>query len=162
MRKEEDNYGIITHDFPVWRERANFIISIDLVGDDVPDKWKREQLWARETGDNIFELCCIPFFAYGLALGDYVETKPKGAKRFLVDKVLKPKGHTTFRIWFLDLRKWALVIEEIQTLGCFVEIRWDKSQLIAVDAPTIEKRASLESYMSGLQADGTATYELAS
>jgi hypothetical protein len=32
-----------------------------------------EQLWARQVGDRHFELCCIPYFVYDLALGDVVE-----------------------------------------------------------------------------------------
>jgi hypothetical protein len=31
-------------------------------------------LWARQVGDRRFEICCIPFFLYDVALGDVVET----------------------------------------------------------------------------------------
>lgn len=60
------------HREPMWRERSNFIIAtaIDSANTDI----STEQLWARKVDDRHFELCCIPFFAYDLALGDVVET----------------------------------------------------------------------------------------
>lgn len=84
---------------PIWREKADYIIGASVPplhksSDDKP--W--EQLWARKINERNFELCCIPFFAYGLALGDEVVTNEDN----MISKVSKKSGNTTMRIWFTD------------------------------------------------------------
>jgi hypothetical protein len=60
---------IATHKDPVWRDRANFIIRVDLTPFGLTGNC--EQLWTRtEDGGQTYEVCCIPFFTYGIALGD--------------------------------------------------------------------------------------------
>lgn len=60
-----------THGDPVWRERANFIAQIDLSHHGMdPDTY--EQLWTRTDDRSAFEVCCLPFFTYGIALGDVI------------------------------------------------------------------------------------------
>jgi hypothetical protein len=79
------------HEGPVWRDRANFI-----VGAPLSEEGRAEQLWARQLGGERFEICCIPFFVYDLALGDVVETD---AAQNIV-RVVEPSGRFVFRIWF--------------------------------------------------------------
>ncbi|NOV98762.1 hypothetical protein HDG69_003357 [Isoptericola halotolerans] len=55
------------HDEPAWRERASFIVHAAL-----PEQGRYEQLWCRQVSDDTFEVCCIPFFLYDVALGDLV------------------------------------------------------------------------------------------
>lgn len=161
METNGGNKKIVTHDFPAWREKANFIIGIRLLDPGIADLAESEQIWARQIEENVFEVCCVPFFAYGIALGDLVSTIADKGEEYVINEIVERKGHTTYRIWFLDVQRWDSIVEEIKGLGCSVEVRWEKSKLIAVDAPTIEKKSSLEFYMSKLQADGTATCELA-
>lgn len=61
---------IATHSDPVWRDKTNYIIRVELDSHGMPGS--AEQLWARTDDQRTFELCCIPFFTYGLALGDRV------------------------------------------------------------------------------------------
>jgi hypothetical protein len=77
------------HEGPVWRDRANFI-----VGAPLSEEGRAEQLWARQLGGERFEICCIPFFVYDLALGDVVETD---AAQNIV-RVVEPSGRFVFRI----------------------------------------------------------------
>lgn len=84
---------------PIWRDKADFFIRasvppLDPSSDDKP--W--EQLWARKINQTRFELCCIPFFAYGFALGDEVETN----NDYMIVDVSKKSGNRTIRIWFTD------------------------------------------------------------
>lgn len=59
------------HRDPVWRDGADFIIAARIdPGDTGVDT---EQLWARRIDDGRHELCCIPFFAYDLALGEHAQ-----------------------------------------------------------------------------------------
>ncbi len=102
-----ENDGVITHDFPVWRKKANFILALNLEESDVPKNWKWEQIWAMQVENNIFEVCCIPFFAYGVALGDLVTTHTLNGKQYVVNKVVERKGHSTFRIWFQNMDRWT-------------------------------------------------------
>lgn len=155
-----DSLRIVTHDFPAWREKANFIIASRL-GEElgIDDIFDWEQLWGRSISENTFELCCIPFFAYNLALGDIVETCPFESRTFVVKRLLESRGHKTFRLVFRDLDNWATIVDEIRTIGCLVEPRWNLSKVIAIDASTPEHISDLERYLEGLGSG--ASWEIA-
>jgi hypothetical protein len=74
-----------THKEPVWRGRANFIINAKL-----PEDGRFEQLWVRKVAEDAFELCCIPFFLYDVALGDVVQTRESGGRKYMLARVVKP------------------------------------------------------------------------
>ncbi len=150
----------ITHDFPVWREKANFILAVRLSNQpDVSQQWKWEQLWARQIEENIFEICCIPFFAYGLAIGDLVTTTPKEEKQYVIDKVIKKSGYQTFRIWILDVNKKDSIIEKLTSLRYLVEVRGQNSKLIAINSMNNEASQILEKYLTDLEFAGELNYE---
>jgi hypothetical protein len=69
--------GFVLHPEPVWRDRADFVVHAELPEADRPKRF--EQLWARQLAEREFELCCIPFFIYDVALGDVVRTSPSGS-----------------------------------------------------------------------------------
>jgi hypothetical protein len=74
------------HPEPVRRDRANFIVRARL-----PEPGRAEQLWGRQLDERSFELCCIPFFLYDVALGDIVATDAA----YEVQQVVEPRaGHT--------------------------------------------------------------------
>jgi hypothetical protein len=154
------NNQIIVHDFPAWREHSNFIIAAKLVEPDSPNEWRWEQIWARKIDENLFEICCIPFFTYGLALGDLINTKPSNGRQYVINEIVEKSGHITYRIWFLNTGNWNGIIDDITNLGCIVEVRWEKSKLIAVDAPNFEIKEKLELYLTELESKGSAKCEL--
>lgn len=124
MTSATEAQQIKIHANPVWRSRANFIVAIKL--DEVGF---REQLWARQVADRRFELCCIPFFAYDLALGDVVETD----NCYTIRKVVKPSGRYVFRAWFGEAGgSHAEVIEALERVGAQTECY--STNLIAIDA----------------------------
>lgn len=151
---------VITHDFPVWREKANFILAVRLIDPDIPKQWKWEQIWARQINENLFEICCVPFFAYGLALGDIINSKSSDDKQYIVNEIVKKSGHTTYRIWFTITDNWNNIIEDITEIGCLVEVRWEKSKLISVDAPDFETKEKLELYLTDLESREIAKCEI--
>ena len=55
-----------------------------------------EQLWTTRVGENRFELCCIPFFAYDLALGDVV--RADAATGYVVQAVEQRSGNGVVRV----------------------------------------------------------------
>ena len=123
--------NIATHEAPVWGQKADFLIRADLAGHGLPG-WC-EQLWAHQIEDFAFEICCIPFFIYGIALGDVVETKAD----FTIDRVLEKSGHRTLRIAVANqeeqdelhvvLHDWAA------STGLLYE--WQAPGYLAVDLP---------------------------
>lgn len=72
---------IATHDNPVWRSKANFLIAADLSENGL--EGASEQLWARREADNEFIICCIPFFTYGISLGDHVATFMDESRKYI-------------------------------------------------------------------------------
>ena len=134
--------NFVTHPDPVWRERADFVISDAL---DEPDHF--EQLWARRVADDRFEVCCIPFFLYDVALGDEVETAPDGGRRYVVSRVARPSGHYTFRVRFgpaVDGR--GEVVRRLTELGALLE--WSSDTLLAVDVPTATQAQEVADFLA--------------
>ena len=80
--------------------RADFIIGADISA--YSDDATYEQLWARQLDEKTFEVCCIPFFIYDLALGDVVETATREHRRYCIDRVVEGSGRFVFRVWFGD------------------------------------------------------------
>lgn len=58
---------------PVWRDRTNYIVKLDLTEHGMPGDF--EQCWTRTEDQRLFELCCIPFFTYGQSLGDILKVE---------------------------------------------------------------------------------------
>lgn len=77
----------------VHRHPANLIIGTAIDPGDTD--MTTEQLWARRIDDAHYELCCIPFFAYDLALEDVVEVEVDSS--FQVTRVSAPSGRHVFR-----------------------------------------------------------------
>ncbi len=146
------------HPNPVWRDRADFIIHAEVGGRDPARRF--EQLWTRRVGPNRFEICCIPFFAYDLALGDEVETAARSGRQFLLSRVIIPSGHYTFRVWFGESSHPSSrdeVVRELARLGC--ELEWSSENLVAVDAPSVEVAQGAADLLLDHERQGHLVYE---
>jgi hypothetical protein len=140
------------HSEPAWRERSNFIIvsAIDPSDTDVAS----EQLWARKVDDLRFEICCIPFFVYDLALGDVVDTD----EHYAVKRVVVPSGRFVFRVWFGEsFHPRDEVAEELKALGSLVE--WSSRNLLAVDATDKEHAQRVADFLAEREKAGHLVYE---
>jgi hypothetical protein len=137
------------HANPVWRDRSNFIIRVLL-----PDLAASEQLWARKLSDHEFEICCIPFLTYGIALGDVVETD----EDYNVQRVVRSSGRSVFRIWF-GSSDWGkdVVAADLAGLGSLVE--WSSRDLMALDAPNPETAKKVTEYLDKGARQGHFIYE---
>jgi hypothetical protein len=132
------------HPDPVWRDRADFIIGAKL-----PEPDRAEQLWARRLGGRRFEICCIPFFLYDVALGDEVET---GDDYELV-RVVKPSGRYVFRVWFgQSFHPREAVAEHLVEMGALIE--WSSANLLAIDAADRGLAQSVADYLHEQAASG--------
>ena len=83
------------HREPVWRDRANFVINAPLA-----EEGEFEQLWSKQVSEDSFEICCIPFFLYDVALGDVVRTTTINGRRYIVNDVAERSGRYVFRVFF--------------------------------------------------------------
>jgi hypothetical protein len=149
---------IATHEEPVRRNDANFLIFADLARHGMTGRW--EQLWARQITENEFRLCCIPFFTYGLALGDRVTTKASGDKKYVIQSTVAASGHIAYQIWFGDVVNAASVREAVQryakSKGWLME--WSSENLLALDIPSERDEIDLRAFLTG-HADSGVTFE---
>jgi hypothetical protein len=137
------------HDAPVWRERANFVIGAPL-----PEEGRAEQLRVRQVGDRRFEVCCIPFFLYGVALGDVVETD---ADYDLV-RVVERSGRFVFRVWLGEVfHPRQEVADELAELGALLE--WSSANLLAVDAADEAHAQTIADYLAEQESASRLAFE---
>jgi hypothetical protein len=146
----------VVHQDPVWRERSDFVINAELPEKDGPQRF--EQLFARQLGDDRFEVCCIPFALYGVALGDIVATMPSGARKYVVKEVVKPSGRYVFRVWFgQSFYPRDEVARELKVLGSLTE--WSSRNLLAVDAVDLEHAQTVADFLAESEKAGRLVYE---
>ena len=125
------------HREPVWRDRADYIVVAEL-----PEEGRGEQLWARQVAEHQFEMCCIPFFLYGVALGDLFDTDAND--RF--QAVIKRSGRHVWRVWFGDTGTVPHAIaDQLSNLGALLE--WSSKDLLAVDAPNAERARVIDDFL---------------
>jgi len=145
----------VVHLSPVRRERSNFIIRADIREEGSPRRF--EQLWVRKLEETRFEICCIPFFVYDLALGDEVEA---GSRAYVIERVVKPSGGYTFRAWFGDSRHVGARDELIGILGELAcEFEWYSEKLLAVHAADDDRARQLADLLHEREQLGHLTYE---
>jgi hypothetical protein len=146
----------VVHGDPVWRESSNFIINAKLPVSDSPRRF--EQLFAKQIDDDRFEICCIPFFVYDIALGDVVATSPSGDRKYVVKEVLQPSGRYVFRVWFGEsFQPRHEVAQALKSLGSLVE--WSSTNLLAVDAVDDEHAQLVADFLSEEERLGHLLYE---
>jgi hypothetical protein len=119
----------VVHRDPAWRDRTNFIVQLDLAAHGVQ---AFEQCWTRTSDQQNFELCCIPFFPYGISLGDTISVDRTTGAHTVVAKA----GHRTIRVFIKDDDLAHRGHSEIHgqltgELGCAVEFHG--SHYVAVD-----------------------------
>jgi len=143
--------GEAIHQDPVWRDRSDFIIGADI---SIGGEPRSEQLWVRRVGGDLFEICCIPFFVRDLALGDIVETDA----HLTLQRVVKPSGRYTFRVWFADsFHPRVEIAEGLHHLGALLE--WSSENLLAVDAANETEAVAVADYLRVKEEAGELVFE---
>jgi len=127
--------NVATHDTPAKLQCADHLVRIDLEDHGMPGRF--EQLWARKLDGRNFEICCVPFFAYDIALGDIVETDNEFTVRRVVDK----SGHKVIRVAVVNegaAQKLHPILHEwVESTRLLYE--WHGAGYLAIDVP--EERA---------------------
>ncbi|MBV9869066.1 MAG: DUF4265 domain-containing protein [Frankiaceae bacterium] len=143
----------LTHQQPVWRSRADFIVMAPLA-----EHHTYEQIWARQEADDLFEICCIPFFAHNLSLGDLVRTEMQGERSYLISDVVRPSGRSTFRVWLGKSPDDRLDVEaEFIAMGALTE--WSSEHLLALDVPDEPQAQVLATRLAAGEQSGRWLYE---
>lgn len=145
---------ISVHADPIWRDRADFIVHAPL-----PEADRLEQLWCRQLGDDTFEVCCIPFFLYDMALGDTVRTSPEQGREYVVMSVLECSGRFVFRVYFSQTMRAhrEAVVADLRTMGALLE--WSSPSLLAVDAEDAHHGQRVADYPWEQEKCGCLVYE---
>jgi len=92
MADDKEPKNIAVHSTPAQLRRANYILQVDLAVHGLPGRY--EQLWCSTVASGGYRLCCVPFFTYGMALGDILEANRDG----LVTGVIERSGHKNLRL----------------------------------------------------------------
>ena len=145
------------HVHPAWRDKADFMLNIKIDSEDGALRY--EQLWVKQHGDDLFEICCIPFFLYDLALGDKVRVVEQDGRR-VFEGAIEASGHHTFRIWFGDTKDAAVreqVVQQLEQSGCAFE--WFSEHLLSIDAENDEIAVMLAEYLMTCEEHGYLQYE---
>jgi hypothetical protein len=123
--------AISTHELPVWRDRANYILQADLGEHGLPGRF--EQLWAGDLGHGLFELCCLPFFTYGYALGDIVRLESSaGPFQAVLGRVVTRSNRALLRVAFTGpVNRHEELHASLAASGRPHE--WRGAQLVAID-----------------------------
>ena len=142
--------SVAQHSEPVWRDKSDFIIFAP-ISDDGSEV---EQLFVRQISDHRFELCCIPFFLYDVALGDVVETDDT----YLVREVVEQSGRYVFRVWFgRTVHPRDDIAEALGDLGALLE--WSSVDLLAVDAKDLAQAQKIADYLAIASDEGKLMFE---
>ncbi|MCF6376451.1 DUF4265 domain-containing protein [Nocardioides KLBMP 9356] len=141
----------VVHRHPAWRDRSNFIIAANI--DPGSTGVTTEQLWARQDGDR-YEICCIPFFVYDLALGDVVEVDGD----HVMTQVVEKSGRYVFRVHFGQTdQPRDEVVERLQAMGAIPE--WSSRSLVAVDARDESHAQEVADFLQEQEDGGHLIYE---
>ncbi|MFJ9453906.1 DUF4265 domain-containing protein [Kitasatospora sp. NPDC101447] len=150
----------VVHRDPVGRAASHHIARADLAPFGLDGRV--EQLWLRALNDGSHQVACIPFAAYGIALGDTVLLDDED----YVSEVVGTAWHRTLRLVFVpglpadDLRAAADGMRaETGAAGLLSE--WEGDRLVAVDVPPDVEPAGLLAVMGALVEAGHARWEWA-
>jgi Domain of unknown function (DUF4265) len=154
-----DESKIASHDEPAARGRANYVVRLGLTADGMPGHY--EQVWTRTDDGQKHEVCCIPFFVYGLSLGDVIRTiAPDGAYR-----VESKGGHRTIRVAFPDEADAHTRHEDLHgalaRIGVLTEFRGHARGYCAVDIVDQVQADAVTAVLGPLGEAGTVMWEWA-
>ncbi len=141
------------HRDPIRGMLSDFIIAVKIDPGDTAIA--TEQLWARRVDGVGYEICCIPFFANDLALGDIVEVDADHR----VQRVVTPSGRCVFRAFFdpSQLGNREDVLDRLTELGAWTE--WSSHSMVAVDARDAAHGQMIADYLWKQEQLGRLVYE---
>jgi hypothetical protein len=101
----------------------------------MPGRW--EQLWVRKLSVEEFEICCIPFFTYGVALGDTILAGRQGSLEWVLQRVLRKSGHRHVRVAVTNRASSTELHEALHGVAASLPFahEWRGPGFLAIDIP---------------------------
>lgn len=127
---------------------AKILFCLDPIDDEWPP-FDIEGVWAVALPDGTYRVENIPFFAFGVSLGDRVAVH-KDENALWSTSVVEQAGHCTVRVVMHDIGEVAGVRAALRSMGCSSELS-NFPQLIAVDIPP---EADVQQVLAWLRAQG--------
>src|SRR5688572_10023211 len=120
-----------------------------------------ESLWAKRIGQDLFQLDNIPFYAFGVALGDVVRACKLSSDTYEFIEVTQPSGNSTLRLLCRNVDETESIRDEFRAKGCESEGSGIPG-LIAVNVPAAVARTKVWPVVEKGAAKGRWGYEEAS
>jgi hypothetical protein len=155
-----DDSDIATHSNPAWPRATSFILHADLAPFGMPGRW--EQLWTTQLSDDRFEVCCIPFFTYGVALGDTVSAGQREGKHWVMGEVISRSGHRTLRLAAESPASARALHEALHESLAHTGLahEWHGSGYVAIDLPPGTQPQEILTLFAGHIKAGTLAAEV--
>lgn len=148
---------VAQHNEPVWGQRADGLLLADLTDHGLPGKW--EQLWVRARGIGDFEICCLPFFLYGLALGDVVTAALDRDGNLVLTGRAKSSGRHLLRVAVSSAEHRQVIHEAIHRAltGLKLMHEWHRDGYAAIDLPAdFDPNAAIDRLTTGIDTEHLA------
>lgn len=107
-----------------------------------------EGLWCKKTVNNTYIVDNVPFYAYGISLGDEICVTEENGECYF-QSIVKPSGNSTLRVYFKDERMEA-VRDNLCAMGCKVEIS-NLPSFISVNVPQEVSLMIVEDVLTNMQ-----------
>jgi hypothetical protein len=130
MQIEIDGIVYVSHPAPARRGDQHLMAMVDLAPFGLENKL--EQLWLRATSEG-YEICCIPFWPYGMALGDTVAVSEDNR----VTRVIAKSGRFVLRVMFVHPGPSPEFRDRLQDALATADLmyEWDEDRYVALDIP---------------------------
>lgn len=107
-----------------------------------------EGLWCKKTGNGTYIVDNVPFYTYGISLGDEIcVTKENGEYHF--QSIVNPSGNSTLRVHFND-KRIQIVKAKLLDMGCKVEIS-NLPSFISINVPSEVSLKGVEDVLSNME-----------
>ena len=128
--------------------QVKLIIPLEKDAEDYPPV-DYEEIWSTPSGEGLFRIENIPFFARGLARGDIVSAvaeQDQDQQVLRIQEVVEVSGHSTIRLLIKHEESVPAIVEKFERQGCESEITF--GNLVALDVPP---SVSLEEILEKLE-----------
>ena len=107
-----------------------------------------EGLWCKKTGNGTYIVDNVPFYTYGISLGDEIcVTKENGEYHF--QSIVNPSGNSTLRVHFND-KRIQIVKAKLLDMGRKVEIS-NLPSFISINVPSEVSLKGVEDVLSNME-----------
>ena len=130
---------------------------------ELPHHWATggESMWAEDLGNDRYQICNVPFHAYGLNFKDIVIAKPQSDDQIPeIVEVVERSGNETIRLYFEDdvsEEEQVKILDNICSIGASYE-RADKV-FVAIDINQKGKYGAVYDSLQHLEDDGKLNFE---